>query len=73
MKQSVKQILSQLGTWATRVSLVLKIKTEALRPGTSTVGLMVSVKPINFERKVHEPLNFWEDSIGTHILTLNYT
>ena len=32
---------------------------------------MVSAEPINFERMVLKPINFWENRIETHILTPN--
>ena len=39
--------------------------------GLVSMGSMGSAEPINFETRVLEPINFWGNSIETHILTLN--
>ena len=41
--------------------------------GLVSMGSMGSAKPINFERRVLAPINFLDNSIEIHILTLNGT
>ena len=41
--------------------------------GPVGMGSMGSAEPINFERRVLEPINFLDNSIEIHILTLNGT